>query len=143
MNWGTKILIVYVAFVLGIVFMVFKSSSQNSDLVSKDYYELELKYQDKIEQIKRTAALSAPVECKTMDNAIIISFPKDFAGKKLAGEALVYCPSEQKNDFKKVFTVKDQVLHIAIPEGRKGMYVLHLNWQDGGVAYYVEQKIFI
>jgi hypothetical protein len=143
MNWGTKILIVYVAFVSGIVFMVVKSSTQNSDLVTKDYYEQELKYQDKIEQIKRTAALSAPVECKTGDNVITILFPGDFTGKKLVGEALVYCPSDQKNDFKKVFTVQDQALQIAIPEGRKGMYELHLNWQDGGVSYYFEKKIFL
>ncbi len=28
MNWGNKIFIVYVAFVVGIVFMVFKSSTK-------------------------------------------------------------------------------------------------------------------
>jgi hypothetical protein len=143
MNWGTKILIVYIAFVLGIVFMVFKSSTQNADLVTKDYYDQELKYQDKIDELKRTAALSAPVEYKINDSAVSIVFPKDFLGKKLVGQAVLYCPSDQKNDLKIAFTVLDGVLQIPVPAGRKGLYELHLSWQDGGVTYYFEKKIFI
>jgi hypothetical protein len=143
MNWGTKILIVYVAFVLGIVFMVFKSSTQNTDLVTTDYYAKELKYQDKIDEIKRTTALSAPVEYSIGANALIISFPKDFAGKKLIGEAVLYCPSDEKKDIKKSFSLVDEVLQITIPAGSKGLYELHLSWQDGGVTYYFEKKIFI
>jgi hypothetical protein len=143
MNWGTKILIVYVVFVAGIVFMVVKSSTQNTDLVTTDYYAKELKYQEKIDEIKRASALSAPVEYKILDNALVISFPKDFAGKKLFGEAVLYCPSDQKKDLKKSFSVLDETLQIDIPTGSKGLFELHVSWQDGGVTYYFEKKIFI
>jgi hypothetical protein len=143
MNWGTKILMVYVAFVLGIVFMVFKSSTQNTDLVTTDYYARELKYQDKIDEIKRTDALSAPVKYIIKDNALTIIFPKDFIGKKLVGEAVLYCPSNEKKDIKKEFTILDENLELAIPAGSKGLYELHISWQDGGVTYYFEKKIFI
>ena len=143
MNWGKKILIVYVVFVVGIVFMVFKSSTQNTDLVTTDYYAKELKYQDKIEEVKRASALSAPVEYKIMENALVISFPKDFAGKKLIGEAVLYCPSDEKKDIKQHFSILDEALELAIPAGSKGLYELHISWQDGGVAYYFEKKIFI
>jgi hypothetical protein len=143
MNWGTKILIVYVAFVAGIVFMVVKSSTQNTDLVTTDYYAKELKYQDKIDEVKRVSSLSAPVEYKILDNALVISFPKDFAGKKLVGEAVLYCPSDEKKDIKHRFTVLDEALELAIPAGSKGLYELHISWQDGGVTYYFEKKIFI
>lgn len=143
MNWGTKILIVYVAFVLGIVFMVFKSSTQNTDLVTTDYYAKELKYQEKIDEAKRASALSAPVECRISGNSVIISFPKDFTGKKLVGEAVLYCPSNEKKDVKKDFALKDEVLQITIPAGSKGLFELHLSWQDESVTYYFEKKIFI
>lgn len=143
MNWGKKILIVYVVFVLGIVFMVYKSSTQNADLVTTDYYDKELKYQEKIDEGKRVAALSAPVEFSIKENAVTIQFPKDFAGKQLAGEAVLYCPSDKKKDFKKSFTLKDEPLQMDIPAGSKGLYELHLSWQDGGVTYYFEKKIFI
>lgn len=143
MNWGKKILIVYVVFVLGIVFMVYKSSTQNADLVTTDYYAKELKYQEKIDEGKRVSALSAPVEYSIKENALTIKFPKDFAGKQLAGEAVLYCPSNEKKDFKKSFTLKDEPLQMDIPAGSKGLYELHLSWQDGGVTYYFEKKIFI
>lgn len=143
MNWGTKILIVYIVFVMGIVFMVFKSSTQNTDLVTTDYYAKELKYQEKIDEVKRTNALSAPLEYSVKDNAITILFPKDFAGKQLEGEAVLYCPSDEKKDLKKIFSLKDESLQMQIPAGSVGLYELHVSWQDGGVSYYFEKKINI
>ena len=143
MNWGNKILIVYIVFVSGIGFMVYKASTQNTDLVTTDYYTKELKYQEKIDEVKRVSALSAPVEYIIKDNALTIQFPKDFAGKQLAGEAVLYCPSDEKKDVKKDFTLKDEPLQIEIPAGSKGLYELHLSWKDGTITYYFEKKIVI
>jgi hypothetical protein len=143
MNWGKKILIVYIVFVAGIVFMVFKSSTQKTDLVTTDYYAKELKYQDKIDEMNRVQALSAAVEVVIKDNALIIQFPKDFAGKKLTGEAVLYCPSDENKDLKNNFSVQDEPVKIIIPATNKGLHELHLSWKDGGVTYYFEKKIFI
>jgi hypothetical protein len=143
MNWGTKILIVYVVFISGILLMVFKSSTQKTDLVTTDYYAKELKYQEKIDEMNRVSALSAPVEYVIKDNSIIIQFPKDFAGKKLVGEAVLYCPSDENKDIKKSFSVQDGLLQLDIPAANNGLYELHLSWQDGEVTYYFEKKIFI
>ena len=76
-------------------------------------------------------------------NVLTILFPKDFAGKKLVGEAVLYCPSDEKKDIKKIFSLIDETLQMAIPAGSKGLYELHISWQDGGVSYYFETKIFI
>lgn len=143
MNWGTKILILYIVFIIGILFMVFKSSTQNTDLVTVDYYARELKYQEKIDEVKRVTALSAPIEYTINNNSLIIQFPKDFAGKKLVGELILYCPSDEKKDLKKNFSIQDESLQMSIPVGNKGLYELHLSWQDGEVTYYFEKKIFI
>ena len=61
MNWGYKILLVYVVFVAGIMFLVFKSSSQKMDLVTTDYYAKELKYQQKIDAMNKVQKLSDTV----------------------------------------------------------------------------------
>ena len=143
MNWGNKILIVYIVFVSGIGFMVYKASTQNTDLVTTDYYAKELKYQEKIEEVKRVSALSAPVGYAIKDNALTIHFPKDFAGRQLTGEVVLYCPSDEKKDLKKSFTLKDVPLQIEIPAASKGLYELHLSWKDGGFTYYFEKKIVI
>ena len=143
MNWGTKIFIVFAVFVSGILLMVFKSSIQKTDLVTTDYYAKELKYQDKIDEMSRVAALSAPVQYVIRDNSLTIQFPKDFAGKKLIGEAVLYCPSDENKDIRQHFSVQDELLQINIPAVNRGLYELHLSWQDEGVSYYFEKKIFI
>lgn len=143
MNWGKKILLVYVTFVLGILFMVYKSSSQKADLVTTDYYAKELKYQDKIDEMGRVSSLSAPVVFEVKDNELIIQFPKDFAGRQLTGEAVLYCPSDENKDLKKDFSVMDQPLKIELPSTNKGLHELHLSWKQGNVTYYFEKKIFI
>ena len=76
MNWGYKILIVYAVFVTGIVFMVYKSSNEKMDLVTADYYGKELKFQQQIDETKRTDALSEEVRYEVKNNRLLIYFPK-------------------------------------------------------------------
>ena len=72
MNWGYKILAVYLVFVAGIVVMVYKSSTQKIDLVTTDYYAKELKYQERIDAVKRTTALSGKVRYEVKENTILL-----------------------------------------------------------------------
>ena len=143
MNWGYKIVFAYIAFVLGITYMVIRSSMQKTDLVTTDYYAKELKYQDKIDEMKRTGVLSAEIKCEIKDTQLVIEFPKDFTGKKLEGEAVLYCPSDESRDIKKGFSVLDAPVLLSVSSVKAGQYELHLSWKDGGITYYFEKKIFI
>jgi hypothetical protein len=143
MSWGYKILIVYAVFVAGILFLVFKSSSQKMDLVTTDYYAKELKYQEKIDEVNRVNALSSSVTYEIKNNELIILFPKDFSGKKLKGEAILYCPSDEDKDAKQNFTIQDAPLIVSIPSINKTEYELHLSWEADGMSYYFEKKIVI
>jgi len=143
MNWGYKILVVYGIFILGILFMVFKSSSQKMDLVTTDYYAKELKYQDKIDEMNRVSALTEEVKYEIKDNRIILHFPKDFFGKKITGTAELYCPSNEDKDIKQDFAVQDSAVEMILTAGNKGQHELHISWQVNGLSYYFEKKIFI
>ena len=143
MNWGYKILVVYIIFVGGIMFMVFKSSNEKMDLVTTDYYAKELKYQDKIDATQRANLLSDSIRYELHDKQIVLRFPKDFAGKKISGSAELYCPSDEDKDVKKDFNVDDATVTIDINAGNKGQQELHISWQFNGVDYYFEKRIFI
>jgi hypothetical protein len=143
MNWGYKILFVYAAFVLGMLFLVFKSSSQKMDLVTSDYYAKELKYQGRIDETARANNLSEAIRYKIKDSKLIINFPKDFSGKKLTGEAVLYCPSDEGKDSRQHFSVQDVAVIIPLDMVNKGLYQLQLSWQADGVAYYFENKIVL
>lgn len=143
MNWGHKIILVYVIFVAGMLFLAFKSSKQNIELVTEDYYGKELVYQQKIDESKRTAALSAPVEVKVINQAITIQFPKDFSAKKITGVATLYYPADEKRDINQQFSVTDSPVSITVPNNYHGLHYVKINWSAEGVDYYYEYKIFI
>jgi hypothetical protein len=142
MNWGYKILIVYLVFVAGILFLVFKASRESFDLVEKDYYEAELKYQDRIDENQRTGNLSEPVKVLVQDSRLLITFPKDFNGQTLEGEVHLYFPADAKKDLKQGFTAQ-QSTAVTIPAGNKGMHRLKLNWKANNQSYYYEETIFL
>ncbi|MEO8862477.1 MAG: FixH family protein [Ginsengibacter sp.] len=143
MNWGYKILVVYVVFVVGIVFLVVKASSQKMDLVTTDYYDKELKYQEKIDAMNRVTGLSADVQYEIIRNKLSIVFPKDFAGKKIEGEVALYCPSDEDKDIRHNFSIKDAPLIVSMNANTKGNYELQLTWQADGKSYYFEKKLLI
>jgi hypothetical protein len=139
MNWGYKILFVYALFVLGIMLLVIKSSSQKMDLVTTDYYEKELVFQQRIDEGKRVDSLSSPVNCEIKNRYLFITFPKDFNGKKITGKAVLYCPSDESKDVSHDFSTEDNALVVQV--GEAGNYELHLSWKADGISYYLEKKI--
>jgi len=141
-NWGYKIAAAYLLFVAGIVFLVFKAGKQNYDLVTKNYYEEELKYQDVIDKKQNVAALSALPEIKYTRTGITILFPKEFENKNITGEAYLYCPSDAKKDLKKNFELNKPDFRWELPGSFRGMYKLKLSWTSDGKSYYQEKKIF-
>lgn len=141
-SWAYKILTVYLMFVAGIMFLVFKANGERYDLVTENYYEAEVKYQDVIDQKQRVAALSAPPEISYEGRRLHIQFPADFTGKILQGELYLYRPSDAKKDFRRSFTVSDNQYSIDLPATVSGMYDIKLSWQAGGQTYFLEKKKF-
>jgi hypothetical protein len=143
MNWGYKILVVYGLFVVGILFMVFKSSNQKMDLVTSDYYGKELKYQQIIDQTKRVNALSDTIRYEIKGNDLMVFFPKDFAGKQISGNVELYYPADENKDLKKDFSLMDTSFIMGISAANKGLHELHITWKADGKDYYFEKKIII
>ncbi len=143
MNWGYKILFVYLAFVAGIALLVVKSSNQKIDLVTTDYYAKELKYQERIDAIHNTTALSAPVTYEVVNDKMIISFPKEFADKKIAVSVMFYCPSDDSKDITKQYETSNATITADIPAAKKGAYELQINWKQDDKSYYFQDRLFL
>jgi hypothetical protein len=140
-NWGHKIAAVYILFVVGILFLAYKASHEEFDLVNNDYYGEELKYQNVIDQKARVAALSAPVQVEQESHKITISFPQDFTNQPIKGEVYLYCPSDEKKDIRQPFSISNLTCVTQVPAKAKGLYDLKLSWEAGGQTFYQEQKI--
>jgi hypothetical protein len=142
LSWGYKIMFVYIAFVVGMGFLVFKASSQKFDLVTKDYYDQELKYQQVIDQAANSSKLSMPLGIESKEGELTITFPGEMKNKRKFVDFYLYYAADAKKDFRKSFEVNENELVQALPIGMKGMYELKLSWEAEGVKYYFEQKLF-
>jgi nitrogen fixation protein FixH len=142
-NWGYGITGVYLVFVLGILYMVWRTTQISVDLVTPDYYAQELKYQDKIDASKRSAALSGPVTYEVKGQVLDIRFPKEFEGKAITGEVLVYYPADSRKDVRVPVKAIDNGMSIPLDVHNTGMHILQVSWQDGQTRYYFEGNLDI
>jgi hypothetical protein len=141
-SWGYKIAAVYLMFVAGILFLVFKANKESFDLVTDNYYEEELKFQNVIDQKQRASALSALPEVAYENGEISIQFPQEFAQKEVKGEVFLYRPSDARKDIHKAFTINGTRLKLAFPTLNSGLYDIKLSWQADGKTYFHELKKF-
>jgi hypothetical protein len=142
LNWGYKILIGYSLFVIGILFLGYKSTQLNFDLVEKDYYGKELKYQNVIDASGRATALGGILVANIQEGKLIIQFPDSLKGLTVKGLAYLYYPADAQKDLKKEFTTDKGLVEMELLTKTKGNYTLKLDIEKEGQKYYFEQKIF-
>ena len=127
-----------------IAFLIFKSSSQNIDLVSPDYYAQELKFQDKIDGQNNMNSLTEQIVCSVDDNNLMIQFPKALNNSETTGEVLIYRPSDASLDVKTAFKPDTSGLQkIETASFKRGSYKIQVSCAAAGKNYFFEQDIFI
>jgi nitrogen fixation protein FixH len=143
-NWGWKIFIVYGGFVAFMLFLVYKTSKVNIDLVTKDYYAQELEFQTHLDASKRSNELTEKLSWQVGKEQIFFQLPSGFETMKVSGNILFYCPSEANNDYSLAFTPDASGLFVAsVKELKHGAYKIKINWSADGEAYYDEGIINI
>ena len=141
-SWGYKIVIFYLSFVIGILFLVYKANNENFDLVTENYYEAELRYQDVIDQKSNTSALSASPKITHTINSVSIQLPKEFANKMVEGEVYLYRPSDASRDIRQKFRTQDGFYQLELGKELSGSYDIKLSWHVAGKQFLEEKKIF-
>jgi hypothetical protein len=144
MNWGNRLLLVFIVFALGMGYLVYRSMHTNFDLVETDYYATELRYQQEIDGTKRAQALSQPVSLSQETTGILVSFPEEMKNKKLEGTIWFYCSYDRKIDrtFKLEVDSNGTQL-IPLTDLPLGNYSVKINWKDQQTSYYSEKQLSV
>jgi hypothetical protein len=135
MNWGVGIAIVYILFVLGMLTLVFKSRSQKIDLVTENYYQQELAYQEEIDAKQRVEDSGCMPVIQKKSNQYQIQIPGS-KGNPIQGSLLAYCPSNKKED--RLISLKptnDGQWLLDLESLSPSQYILKLHWSKGGEIY--------
>ena len=143
MNWGNKLIVVFILFAMLICTMVYKAFHSKPHLVSEEYYKDELRYQDKIDGMANTAKLSDAIVSQD-STSVTIQLPKELNGGKIIGEAWFYCKTDEGKDKKfplevdstgKQTILKKQLL--------KTGYQVKLSWKIDSTNYFTEKEIIL
>jgi nitrogen fixation protein FixH len=115
------------------------------DLVSKDYYEEEIAYQDQIDKLKRTKALGdVMLVYKAEVKEILLQMPATYKGKSLSGTITLFRPSDDKLDKQIPLQLgRDQSQLIEAAALESGIWKVRVNFSAGDETYYTEKTIQI
>jgi hypothetical protein len=144
MNWGNKLLLTFIVFGIGMFYLVYRSMSTHYELVEKDYYNQELRYQQKIDATSRTNALQSAVVLEQTEQGVHVQLPLEMKNKTLNGDIWFYCAYDAGKD-KKISLRADSNARQLIPlrELEPGNYTVKLNWTESGQTYYAEKTLTV
>ena len=144
LSWGFWIVVSFILFGMGTFVLVYISMNASVDLVTEDYYEKELKYQQHIDVVNSTNALEGKVEFQFLPSSLNIKFPPAGEPGRYAGTIFFFRPSDKKKDF--TTEVKLDSAHsqrISTEKLQHGLWRVKISWSIGGKEYYYEQPVVV
>ena len=143
-NWGTGIVIGILLFMGFIMFFVIKMSTSNEfdyDLVTEEYYEKELAYQQEIDAEKNLEKLSEAIQGRKTEEGWLLTFPKEMTPNNVTGTLFLYRPSNQKLDFELPLTLSNSQLLIPDSQMVDGRWNITIQWNKNGIPYLYKKSI--
>ena len=144
MNWGNRLLITFIVFGSGMIYLVYRSMHTNFELVEKEYYKSELVYQDVIDARKNTEGLNTSLQILVDEANVSFVFPGEINVSTIEGDVRFYCPYDERLDRK--FTLKSSGngrYSISKKLIATGNYQAKINCRSTGKNYYFDEYISI
>ncbi len=134
----------FLLFATYIGIMVQQAMRTDVELVSTDYYQQELAYQQRITADARTAALPTPILIQTTTaNQLTVRLPSALAGQSIKGEVRFFRPSDSHLDFSVPFQPDGTTLTQTLSTARlqPGHWRIQLSFTANGQPYFKEEVI--
>ena len=140
MNWGNKIVVVFIGFAALIGTLVYSCMTQDFELVSADYYKDEIAYQKNIDGSSNANKISPLVISQINDN-IEIKLPDEQANQPVTGKVWFYCATSSASDLRlPLSTDKNGTMQIRRSLISNAKYLVKTSWQVNGKEFYNEQN---
>lgn len=144
MNWGNKLLLVFFVFAAGMFYLVYRSMHVNYELVSKEYYKDELRYQDVIDARNLANTLSSKITVDLENDIILVRMPVEMKNQKVTGQIWFYCAADEKKDRHIALQLNaDAEQKIRRETLLPGTYVMKFDWGSHNKHYYSEEPLTI
>ena len=143
-NWGTGLVIGMLLFIGFILFLVIKMTTNealNHDLVTEDYYNKELRYQEEIDAEKNMNDFKENIIGEKIADGWVLKFPKEIDASKIKGTVFLFRPSNKKLDFD--FPIELSSSNLLIPDERllDGRWNITIDWNYNNKNYLYKKAI--
>jgi len=144
MNWGHKITIVIITFILCMLGMVFIAFKQTNEMIDTNYYEKELQYQSLIDAARNLNEVSNNDLIKQNKDGLLITIPLPLLEGFENGQIEFVKIDDQKKDTTIQFK-PDQSGKFSIQNSfiSVGAYKARIKWSVQNKEYYREQNLIV
>ena len=144
MNWGHKITIVIIAFLIIMLGMVFFAMKQTNEMEDKDYYKKELAYQEIIDAKQNLLNISENNLVSQNVNEVAVTLPTGTFEKLQSGRIEFLRTDAAAKDVVREMEITGYS-RFNFPKGQfiKGAYKARISWTSGGTPFYKEESLFV
>ncbi len=141
-NWGTGIVVTFIVFGAAVMTVVFMAMNERVDLVTDDYYEQELRHQERIDEVRRAKEDRFTPAVLVVNGAIEIRFPSEMPRATAEGEVILYRPSDRRLDRTFDLALDPTNTHtIPSPALTAGRWRVKVHWTIDDSMYYHEYSV--
>jgi hypothetical protein len=144
LNWGTGIALTYIVFAAVVIGIVLFTFTIDVNLVTDNYYEKEIAYQEQIDKLNNTKALEEQLIISNTEKSIYLKFPTDFKERTIGGVINFYRPSDKNLDFSVPISLNNFGEQIIVSQRlASGMWKVIVEWNADEVDYFNEKIIMV
>ena len=143
-NWGTGLIIAMVLFMVFIVSMVAYVSNKSVELVSENYYEQEINYEDRIVATSNGNEHKENITISNPNGNVFVHFNDEAISNEAKGEIHMYRANNKEMDVVVPFSnLKNNQIIIPNTDVQAGKYNVQISWQENDKNYYVAKSIVV
>lgn len=141
--WPYAVVGAMVLFMGYIAMFVYRAMNLEVDLVSKNYYEQEIQFQDHIDMVGRTvAAGDVAIKYNPEAQNVLLQLPESFKEQRINGSINLFRPSDGKLDQELPLQLgRDLSQLVETAELEKGLWKVRVSFTADAKTYYAEQAI--
>lgn len=143
-TWGHGVVVALASFIGFILFMIFifPKGKENSELITENYYEDELVFQEVIDAKNAADALEQKPIYAQNEHQITVTFPEEYTNGNTKFSVELQRSNDQNLDVKKEMKLNVQN-QIIIPEDVlvKGNYILKMKWTKDHKNYQIDYHL--
>lgn len=142
-NWGTALLIFFILYIGNLVRVVIKSRTIDHTLVVDNYYDHDIKYQERVDKINNRNLLTEDLEINYSqeEKVLRLAFGKDMKVRK--ANLQMYRASDKSADFTRAIEAGVAETEVSLPDLKKGKWKIKVEWSDEHRTYIKEKDIYI